>query len=284
MYAVTGASGQLGRLVLNALLEKVAPGQIVALVRDPAKLADMAARGVTVRQFDYSAPTTLTKPLEGVKRLLLISSSEVGQREVQHRAVIEAAKAADVKFIAYTSILHADTSLLALAAEHRATEALLKESGIPHALLRNGWYTENYTAGAAPAIEHGVLLGSSGEGRVSGATRADYAAGAATVLAEASDATQIYELAGDDAFTQSEFAAALAEASGKPVVYQDLSEAEYGVALEKGGVPAPFAKILADSSAKSADGALFDDSRTLSRLIGRPTTPWRETVKEAVGK
>lgn len=282
MYGVTGASGQLGRLVLNALFERVEPGRVVGLVRDPAKLADIAARGAAVRPFDYSAPATLATALEGVERLLLISSSEVGQREGQHRAVIEAAKAAGVKFIVYTSILHADTSPLSLAVEHRATEAMLKESGIPHALLRNGWYTENYTAGAAPAIDHGVLLGSSGEGRVSAATRADYAEAAATILAGTSDATQVYELAGDDAFTQDEFAAALAEASGKPVTYRDLPEAEYGAVLEQAGVPGPFAKILADSSARSADGALFDDSRTLSGLIGRPTTPWRDTVKEAL--
>lgn len=198
--------------------------------------------------------------------------------------MIDAAKAADVKFIAYTSILHVDTNPLALALEHRVTERLLKESGISHVLLRNGWYTENYTGGAASAIEHGVLLGSSGDGRVSAASRADYAAAAATVMAESSNTTQVYELAGDDAFTQNELAVALAEASGKPVIYHDMPEAEYSTALEKVGVPGPFAKILADSSAKSADGALFDDSYTLSKLIGRSATPWRETVKGAVSK
>ena len=196
---------------------------------------------------------------------------------------VDAAKAAGVKFIAYTSILHADTNPLDLAVEHRATEEALKASGIPHAVLRNGWYTENFTAGAAPAIAHGVLLGSAGSGRTSAAARADYAAAAVAVLAGTSVATQVYELAGDEAFTQDELAAALAEFSGKPVVYRDLPEAEYGAALEQAGLPGPFAHILADSSAKTAGGALFDDSHVLSRLIGRPTTPWRQTVKEAVG-
>ncbi|TSJ64062.1 SDR family oxidoreductase [Starkeya sp. 3C] len=283
MYAVTGASGQLGRLVIDALIQKVAPGAVVALVRDPAKAADAAGKGVQVRRFDYSRPDTLAPALAGVERLLLISSSEVGQRAAQHQAVIDAAKAAGVKFIAYTSILHADTNPLDLAVEHRATEEALKASGIPHAVLRNGWYTENFTAGAAPAIAHGVLLGSAGSGRTSAAARADYAAAAVAVLAGTSVATQVYELAGDEAFTQDELAAALAEFSGKPVVYRDLPEAEYGAALEQAGLPGPFAHILADSSAKTAGGALFDDSHALSRLIGRPTTPWRQTVKEAVG-
>ncbi|WP_454683855.1 SDR family oxidoreductase [Ancylobacter moscoviensis] len=283
MYAVTGASGQLGRLVIDALIQKVAPGAVVALVRDPAKAADAAGKGVQVRRFDYSRPDTLAPALAGVERLLLISSSEVGQRAAQHQSVIDAAKVAGVKFIAYTSILHADTNPLDLAVEHRATEEALKASGIPHAVLRNGWYTENFTAGAAPAIAHGVLLGSAGSGRTSAAARADYAAAAVAVLAGTSVATQVYELAGDEAFTQDELAAALAEFSGKPVVYRDLPEAEYGAALEQAGLPGPFAHILADSSAKTAGGALFDDSHALSRLIGRPTTPWRQTVKEAVG-
>ena len=282
MYAVTGASGQLGRLVLNALLEKVAPTQIVALARDPGKLADLAARGVIVRAFDYTAPATLAPALEGVNRLLLISSNAVGQRERQHRAVIDAAKEAGVGYIAYTSILHADTNPLSLAEEHRATEAALKDSGIPHALLRNGWYIENYLAGAADVLAQGTLLGSAGTGRVSAATRADYAVAAATVLADDANATRIYELASDDAFTQEEFAAELAAASGTPVVYRDLPEPDYAAALEQAGIPGPFAEILADSSAASAHGALFDDGHALSKLIGRPTTPWREAVREAV--
>lgn len=282
MYAVTGATGHLGSLVLDSLLARLPAERIVALVRDPAKAAGRAAAGIQVRSFDYARPEGLAAALQGVERLLLISSSEVGQREAQHGAVIAAAKAAGVAFIAYTSILHAETNPLALAREHRATEAALRASGLPHALLRNGWYTENFTGSVAPAIEHGVLLGSAGEGRVSAAARADYAAAAAAILADGSTATRVYELAGDEAFTQAEFAAALAEASGRPVAYQDLPEAAYAAALEQAGLPAPFAAILADSSAHSAEGALFDASRTLSRLLGRPTTPWRETLRQAL--
>jgi len=280
MHAVTGASGQLGRLVVESLLGKVAPGEIVALVRNPDSVADFAARGVVVRTFDYDAPETLVPGLAGVTRLLLISGNAVGSRVPQHKAVIEAAKQAGVALIAYSSILRADRSPMQLAAEHKATEGLLAASGIPAALLRNGWYTENYLMSAGPAIEHGVLIGSAGAGMVSSAARADYAEAAAVVLTRGEAGT--FELAGDTGFTHAELAAALAEASGKPVVYQDMPEADYARALEGAGLPGPFAAILADSDARAGEGALFDDSRTLSGLIGRPTTPWRETIAAGV--
>ena len=280
MYAVTGASGQLGRLVVESLLQKVAPSEIVALARNPESVADLAAKGVTVRAFDYDAPDTLAPGLAGVTRLLLISGNAIGSRVPQHRAVIDAAKAAGVQLIAYTSLLRAQTSPMQMAAEHKATEDLLAASGVAAALLRNGWYTENYLMSAGPAIEHGVLIGSAGDGLVSGAARADYAEAAAVVLARGEAGT--YELAGDSGFTHAELAAALAEASGKPVAYQDLPQAEYAKALEGAGLPGPFAAILADSDARVADGALFDESKTLSGLIGRPTTPWRETIVAGV--
>lgn len=280
MYAVTGASGQLGRLVVEALLGKVAARDIVALVRNPESIADFAAKGVVVRVFDYDAPEALVPALAGVTRLLLISGNAVGSRVPQHRAVIDAAKAAGVALIAYTSILHGQASPMALAAEHKATEDLLAASGLPTALLRNGWYTENYLMGAGPAIAHGVLLGSAGDGVISAASRADYAEAAAVVLTRGEAGT--FELAGDSGFTLAELAAALAEISGKPVAYQNLPQADYAKALEGAGLPAPFAAILADSDARAGEGALFDDSRALSSLIGRPTTPWRETVAAGV--
>lgn len=282
MYAITGASGHLGRLALDALLEAVDPAQVVALVRDPAKLADLATRGVQVRRFDYDAPQTLVPALAGIERLLLISSSEVGKRAAQHQAVIDAAKAAGVGFIAYTSILHADTSPMGLAAEHRATEAALKESGLTHALLRNGWYTENYVQSAPAALEHGALLGAAGDGKISGASRTDYAAAAAKVLT--GEATsKVYELAGDEAFTLTQFAQALSDIAGKPVIYKDLPEADYASALKAAGLPAPVADMLAESDAKAAKGSLFDDGRVLSGLIGRPTTPFKETLAAGLG-
>ncbi|WP_066719169.1 NAD(P)H-binding protein [Sphingomonas pituitosa] len=280
MYAVTGASGQLGRLVVESLLAKVTPGEIVALVRNPESVADFAAKGVVVRAFDYDAPETLAPGLAGVTRLLLISGNAVGSRVPQHKAVIDAAGQAGVALIAYSSILRADRSPMQLAVEHKATEDLLAASGIPAALLRNGWYTENYLMSAGPAIAHGVLIGSAGAGVVSSAARADYAEAAAVVLTRGAAGT--FELAGDTGFTHAELAAALAEAAGKPVAYQDMPEAEYAKALEGAGLPAPFAAILADSDARAGEGALFDDSRTLSGLIGRPTTPWRETIAAGV--
>jgi NAD(P)H dehydrogenase (quinone) len=284
MYAVTGANGQLGQLVVNALLKMVDGGRVVGLVRDRSKASTLAAQGVNLRAFDYSKTETLMPALTGVERLLLISSSEVGQREAQHVAVIEAAKAAGVKFIAYTSILHADTNPLNLAVEHRATEAALKASGIPCAILRNGWYNENYTGGLEATAGHGVLFGSSGAGLVSSAARADYAEAAARILAEDATRAQVFELAGDAGFTQDQLAGLIAAASGKPVVYNDLPEEEYRKLLEGFGLPGPLAHILADSGAKAKNGALFDDSRTLSKLIGRPTTPIATSVKEAFAK
>ncbi len=283
MIAVTGATGQLGRLVIDALLEKVPAASVAALVRAPAKAADLAARGVTLRQADYAQPETLFPALEGVDTLLLISSSEVGQRAPQHQAVIDAAAAAGVGLIAYTSILHDDSSPLALAEEHRATEAALATSGLDHVLLRNGWYSENYAGSVPTAAEHGAVIGAAGEGRISAAARADYAAAAAAVLADpAAHAGKTYELAGDTAFTLADLAAEIARQSGKPVTYQDMPQAAYAEALKGFGLPGPFAEILADSDVGASRGGLFDDSHALSALIGRPTTPMSEMVKSAL--
>ncbi len=282
MYAVTGASGQLGRLVVDALLRSVEPSDIVALARDPSRLDDLAARGVVVRAFDYDAPATLSPALVGVDRLLLVSSSEVGSRQAQHEAVIAAAKAANVGYIAYTSILHADANPMNLAIEHRATEAAIVASGLPYAILRNGWYTENYVMSAVSAIEHGALVGSAGDGRISGSSREDYADAAAAILVDGSVEPRIFELAGDDAFTLSDFAAAIGELAGRQVVYRNLPQDDYRGILESAGLPAPIADMLAESDAKAAYGSLFDDGHALSALLGRPTTPWRTTLANAV--
>jgi len=285
MIVITGASGQLGRLVIAQLLETVPASRLVAAVRDPAKVADLAAKGVQVRQADYSQPATLNRAFEGAEKVLLISSSEVGQRVTQHQAVIEAAKRAGVKLLAYTSVLHADTSALGLAEEHRQTEAALAQSGVPAVVLRNGWYHENYTAGVAHAVANGAHFGSAGEGRISSAARADYARAAAVVLTAAEDqAGKVYELAGDESYTLKEFAAQIAEQSGKPVIYTDLPEADYKGALLQAGLPEFVAELLANSDTAAAKGALFDDSRQLSRLIGRPTTPLTSSIAEALSR
>ncbi|WP_345754965.1 SDR family oxidoreductase [Citrobacter braakii] len=282
MIAITGATGQLGQHVIETLLKTVPASQIVAIVRNPAKATALSQQGITVRQADYSDEAAFTTALQGIDKLLLISSSEVGQRAPQHRNVINAAKAAHVKFIAYTSLLHADRSPLGLADEHVATEKMLAESGIAYALLRNGWYTENYLASAPAALEHGVFIGAAGEGKIASATRADYAAAAARVISEDGHAGKIYELAGDAGWTLSQLAAELAKQSGKKVVYQNLSEADFAAALKGVGLPAGLADMLADSDVGASKGGLFDDSHTLSKLIGRPTTSLADSIKGIV--
>jgi len=282
MIGITGANGQLGRLVLETLLKTVPATEIVALARDPAKLAEYAARGVHTRSADYNTPATLAAALAGVDKVLLISSSEIGRRVPQHRAVIAAAAQAGVKLLAYTSVLHADTSTLGLAQEHRETEALLKTSGLPYVLLRNGWYTENYAASIAPALQHNALLGCAGDGKISSAARADYAAAAAVVLTGEGHAGHVYELAGDTAYTLTAFAAELAQRAGATVNYVNLSQQDYQAALLDAGLPEPLAALLADSDAAAANGALFDDSHQLSALINRPTTPYQQTIAEAL--
>jgi len=278
MIAVTGATGQLGRLVIDALLQKLPASEIIAVVRSPAKAQAMADRGVQIRQADYNQPATLDAALKGVSKLMFISSSDIGNRIPQHSTIIAAAQRAGVKLVAYTSLLHADTSPLGLAAEHKQTEALLRASNLPFAVLRNGWYTENYAASIATALTHGAILGSAGDGRFSSATRADFAAAAAAVLTSDNQAGHTYELAGDTAFTLAELAAEIARQSGKAVEYKNLPEADYKAMLIGFGVPEAMAGLLADADIGASKGALFDDSHQLSQLIGRPTTPMATTV------
>ncbi|WP_380182912.1 SDR family oxidoreductase [Kalamiella sp. sgz302252] len=282
MIAVTGATGQLGRLVIDALLKKASGEEIVAVVRSPEKAADLAALGVQIRQGDYTQPQTLIEAFRGVEKVLLISSSEIGQREAQHKAVIDAAKAADVKLLAYTSLLHADSTPMGLGGEHRTTEQALIASGIPYVILRNGWYSENYAASIAPALAHGVFIGAAKEGKIASASRQDYAEAAAVALTDKESVNKIYELAGDSAYTLAQFAAEIAKASGKEVSYLDLPQADFAAALTKAGLPEAIAEMLADSDANAAKGALYDDSHTLSKLIGRATTPWQDVVKAFV--
>lgn len=282
-YLVTGASGHLGRLTVHALLERgTAASDVVATARDTADIADLAALGVVVRRADYADPTSLKEAFAGVDRVLLVSSSAVGQRIDQHRNVIEAAREAAVELLAYTSIANAGTATMLLAADHQATERLLADSGLPVALLRNSWYVENYTAQLPASLEHGAVLGSAGEGRVSAATRADYAAAAAAVLVADDQAGRVYELGGDTAFTLAEYAAVLAEVSGTEVAYRDLPAADYAAALVAAGLPEGYAAVLADSDEGLARGELHTGSGDLARLLGRPTTTLREAIGAAL--
>lgn len=283
MITVTAASGHLGRLVVEALLRGGAPaGEIVATARDPEKVTDLSARGVQVRVADYNDPESLTRALAGTDRLLLISSSEVGQRVPQHQNVVTAAVEAGVSLIAYTSILNADTTGVTLAEEHKATEAAIRGSGLPYSLLRNGWYLENYTENLAPALQTGVILGAAGTGLIAGASRADLGAAAAAVLTGEGHENTVYELGGDESFTMAQLAAEVSAQSGKQITYQDMPPEDYAKALVGVGVPEAFAGILADSDLGVARGELTTASRDLSRLIGRPTTPLAEAVALAL--
>ncbi len=273
MIVVTGATGQLGQLVIKALLKKVPASNIVAAVRNVEKAKDIAALGVQVRHADYSQPASWDAALKGADKVLLISSSEIGQRAKQHRAVIDAAKKAGVKLLAYTSVLRADTSPLGLAAEHKETEDYIRASGVPSVLLRHGWYTENYTAGIPGALAHGAVYGCAGNGRISSATRADYAEADVAVLTADNQAGKVYELAGDTAYTLAELAAEISRQSGKNIGYVNLPEAEYKNVLVKVGLPEVVADLLSDSDTGASKGGLFDDSQQLNKLIGRQTTP-----------
>jgi len=281
VITVTAATGHLGRLVVADLLDRGVPAdQITAAVRNPARAADL---GVRVVEADYDRPETLPPAFAGTDRLLFISASEPGRRVEQHQNVIDAARAANVGLIAYTGILRGGTSSLRLAEEHTATEAAIVATGLPYVFLRNGWYTENFTGQVAQAVQSGVVLGAAGDGRVSAATRADFAAAAGAVLTDPSVASgTIYELGGDESFTLSEYAAEISRQSGTPVAYRDLPEAEYAQTLAGFGIPVPVAEILADSHRGLAAGDLFTDSGDLRRLIGRPTTSLADAVTAAL--
>jgi len=277
--AITGATGQLGRLIVDQLKARLPAERLVALVRTPAKAADL---GIAARAADYARPETLAAALAGVDTLLLISSSEIGQRVAQHRNAIDAAKRAGVKRIVYTSLLHTDRSPLSLAPEHAETEAMIKASGLAYTILRNGWYTENYTGSIAGALAGGAFIGTAGEGRIASAARADYAAAAVAVLTSAGHDGKTYELAGDSAYTLADLAAEISRRSGKTIPYKNLPRADYAAALTAFGLPAGLADAIAGWDVDASNGALFDDGRELSRLIGRPTTPLAASVAAAL--
>lgn len=279
VIAVTGATGQLGRLVVEGLKASVPPERIVALVRTPAKAAGL---GVAARAADYTQPATLDASMAGIDTLLLISANEIGQRVAQHRNVIAAARRAGVKRIVYTSLLRADTSPLSLAPEHKETESLIQASGLAWTFLRNGWYTENHTGSIAGALAGGAFIGSAGDGPIASAARADYAAAAVAVLTTPGHDGRTYELAGDSAWTLADLAAEISRQSGKAIPYKNLPEADYAAALEGFGLPKGFAQAIAGWDVAASKGALFDDGRQLSRLIGRPTTGLAESVGAAL--
>ena len=281
MYAVTAATGQLGRLVVEALTDHVPRSSIVAVVRDAAKASDL---GVTVRQADYGDADALAAALQGVRRVRLIAATDMNERVRHHGNVVEAARRAGVAFLAYTSVLHADRWPVAAFRSHAETEAIVRASGLSFAILRNGWYGENNTIGLAQALAHGAILGAAGSGRIAWAARRDYAEAAATVLLGGDiHHGQIYELAGDRALTLADLAAEVSRQTGRTVTYADLPEDAYAQVMLQAGLPEPLARVLAEVDARAiAMGLLDDESRALSGLIGRPTTPMSETVRAAL--
>lgn len=282
MIAVTGATGHLGRLVIEQLLQRVPASEIVAIARDADKADDLDERGIVVRIANYDAPSTLDRALRGVEKVLLISGSEVGKRTPQHHAVISAAKKVGTKLLAYTSLLKADTARMSLSVEHVATELAIQDSGIPFVLLRNSWYVENYTANLSTALQTGVLLGAAQEGRIAAAPRADYAAAAVAALTTPGHAGKVYELGGDEPFTMTELAAEISRQSGKSVQYRNMPADEYATTLQSFGVPAPVAEMLASADEGVARGELDTTSGDLRRLIGRATTPLAASIAQAL--
>ncbi len=288
VIAVTGATGQFGAAAVRTLLARgVAADSVVAVVRNADRAADLAAQGVTVRVADYTDPGALRTALDGVDRLLLVSGSEVGQREAQHRNVIAAAEAAGVSLIAYTSLLKADTSTIGLAPEHVATERMLADSPVAAVVLRNTWYWENYASSIESAAQSGVLLGSGDDGRIAGAARADRAEAAALVIsapdgsADVKDGT-VLELAGP-AVTYSELADAIARVSGAEVAYRNVTSSEHAEVLTGAGLPAPVVDLLVNADAGIARGDLFSDSDDLARVLGRAPLTAAEALQAAVG-
>ena len=282
--AITAATGRYGRHTIDALLRRGVPaGQIVAVGRNPEKLAELSGLGVATRVADYGDPAALEAAFADVEKVLFVSGTDVGARLQQHRNVVDAAARAGVGLIAYTSVVKADTSTLMVAADHQGTEAYIRESGIPFVFLRNSWYMANYTDMAAAYVENGVVLGAAGQGRVSAATHTDYADAAAAVLSTPGHENTVYELGGDTAFSMAEFAQALSDASDTNVEYQDLSQDDYVAALQGFGFPAEVADVFADGDLGVARGDLFVETGDLGRLIGRPTTTMRDAVASVIG-
>ena len=280
--AITGATGQLGNLVIEQLLQLTAAQNIVALVRKIDKAEHLKVQGIEPREFDYDHPETLVPALSGIDKLLLISANEIGRRTPQHQAVIDAAKVAGVPYLAYTSLLRADTSPLGLAQEHRETEKLIQDSGITYTFLRNNWYSENYLAGVAHTIEIGTLFGAAQDGRISSASRIDYAEAAAKVLTSTGHENKTYELAGSESFSLSDLATFIGQAVNKDIIYQNLSAEEYTQGLTQAGLPAGLVDVIVDADIQTIQGAMYSDSKDLEQLIGHKTTSIQDAIKAAL--
>jgi len=284
MIVVAGATGKLGTFVMEGLLAKLPASELAVVVRNQARAAGLAARGVQVREADYGSPAALASAFRAGEKVLLISSSEIGKRAEQHAAVLQAAGRAGVALLAYTSLLRADSSPMLLAGEHKSTEEAIRASGLPYIILRNGWYIENYTDQLPGILARGMVAGAAGQGRYAAATRRDYADAAVAVLTSAWSTNATYELAGDRAFTLDEFAAEVSRQSGKTVTYANMPPEQYRQMLVGTGLPEPIATVVADFDVAASKGALDWDGGDLRQLIRRPTTPLADAVAEALGR
>ncbi|MFN3074130.1 SDR family oxidoreductase [Acinetobacter sp. TY2] len=269
--AITGATGQLGELIIQALLTHIPADNIVALVRNKTKALKLKQQNIELRHFDYDSPETLAPALIGIDKLLLISANEIGRRTAQHQAVIEAAKNAKVPYIAYTSLLRANTSPLGLAQEHRETEALIQASGLTYTFLRNNWYSENYIAGVVQNAASGQLFSAAKDGKISSASRTDYAEAAAIVLASTNHDNKTYELAGSENFTKLDLAKFIEKASGKKVSRIELSASDLTHGLQQAGLPETLISVIVDADIQTVEGAMYSESKDLEQLIGRKT-------------
>ena len=277
--AITGATGQLGQFVIEHLLKQTKAENIVALVRNLDKAESLKNQGIEVRLFDYDTPTTLVPALNGIDKILLISANEIGRRTPQHKAVIDAAIVAKVPYIAYTSLLRADTSPLGLAQEHRETEQLIRDSGLTYTFLRNNWYVENYLAGLAHNIETGVLFGAANDSLISAAPRTDYAEAAVNVLLSSGHENKVYELASSTAFNLDTLTKVITEVSQKPVAYSNLSAEDYTQGLKDAGLPEGLISVIVEADVEAQNGAMFSDSKDLESLLKRPSTSLKDTIK-----
>ncbi|MFB6317163.1 SDR family oxidoreductase [Saccharicrinis sp. FJH54] len=277
--AITGSTGQLGRKVINQLKKRIDTENIVALARNTEKASDL---GVQVRLFDYDKPDILKAALNDIDTLLMISASEIGKRVKQHTNVLKAAKEAGIKWIVYTSLLRADTSGINLAGEHVATEKAIMESGIDYTILRHGWYTENYTGALGNALASGTLIGSAGDGKISSATREDFAEAAALVMLDEKNKGRVFEFAGDEAYTLSDLAAEVSGQTGREIPYSNLPEDEYAQVLNQSGIPQGISDAIANWDTSASQGDLYDDTHQLSTVLGRPTTSLSQAVNDAL--
>lgn len=280
--AITGATGQLGHLVIESLIKLNSQHHIIALVRDLKKGFIFKDQDFEVRHFDYDQPQSLATALKGVDKLLLISANEIGRRVAQHKAVIDAAKKANVPYIAYTSLLNANTSPLGLAPEHRETEDLIKKSGLSYTLLRNNWYSENYLASLQNVIETGILFGAAADGKISSASRQDYADAAAYVLHGNEHNNKTYELAGSHAFTLNDLAGLISRASSKQIRYQNLTAEDYRLGLTQAGLVPDLVDVIVDADVQAAQAAMYSERDDLEHIIGRPTTPIADSIQHAL--